>query len=97
MTEAENIVKKLKEIKPQLEREYFVKEMGIFGSVVRGEQTEKSDIDILFDFNRGMTFFKLVRLKEMLSNLFNKNVDIAIKTSLKPKIGKKILSEVVYI
>jgi len=93
----DEIIEKLKEIKPTLEKDYYVKEVGVFGSYVRDEQTESSDIDILIDYNRGMTLFTLVRLKDFLSDLFGKKVDIAFKKSLKPRIGKRILSEVIYV
>lgn len=37
----------LKKVKPEIMKRYKVKEIGIFGSYVRGEETEESDIDIL--------------------------------------------------
>ncbi len=97
MKEVEKIIKKLKEIKPELEQSYFIKEIGVFGSYVRNEQTEKSDIDILIDYNSGMTLFTVVDLQDFLEKIFNKKVDIAFKKSLKQRIGQHILSEVIYI
>lgn len=97
MKEIEKIIEKLKEIKPELEQSYFVKEIGVFGSYVRDEQTDNSDIDILIDYNRGMTLFTLVDLQDFLEKIFNKKVDIVFKTSLRPRIGKHILAEVIYI
>lgn len=93
----DEIIEKLKEIKPTLEKDYYIKEVGIFGSYVRDEQTESSDVDILIDYNRGMTLFTLVDLKDFLENIFKRKVDIAFKKSLKPRIGKMILSEVIYV
>jgi len=97
MKEVDKIIEKLKDLKPILENNYFIKEIGIFGSYVRDEQTENSDIDILIDYNRGMTLFEVVELQEYLENFLKKKVDIAFKKSLKPRIGKRILSEVIYI
>ncbi len=97
MQEADKIIQKLREVKPDLEKKYFVKEIGLFGSYIRDEQTENSDIDILIDYKSGITLFEIVNLKDFLENLFKKRVDIAFKKSLKPRIGKQILSEVVYI
>lgn len=97
MKEVEKIIEKLKEVKPELERSYFVKEIGVFGSYVRDEQTENSDIDILIDYNRGMTLFTISDLQDFLEKIFNKKVDIAFKRSLRPRIGQRILSEVIYI
>lgn len=97
MKEVEKIIEKLKEVKPELEKNYFVREIGIFGSYVRNEQTKNSDIDILIDYNRGMTLFDVADLEDFLQKLFGKKVDIAFKSSLRPRIGKRILSEVIYI
>lgn len=97
MTEVEKIIEKLKEIKPELEKSYFVREIGVFGSYVRNEQTENSDIDILIDYNKGMTLFDVVDLQNFLENMFKKKVDVVFKKSLRPRIGKRILSEVIYI
>ena len=97
MKEIEKIIQKLKEVKPELEKSYFVKEIGVFGSYVRDEQTDNSDIDILIDYNAGMTLFDIVDLENFLAVLFKKKIDIAFKKSLRPRIGKRILSEVIYI
>lgn len=97
MKEIEKIIEKLKEVKPVLEQDYFITEIGVFGSYARDEQTDTSDIDILIDNRRGMTLFTLVRLQDFLSSLFGKKVDIAFKKTLKPGIGKNIFSEVVYV
>lgn len=97
MREVDKIIEKLKELKPVLEKDYFVNEVGVFGSYVRNEQTENSDIDILMDFNDDMDLLKLAHLINWLSDIFEKKVDIANKKTLRPKIGKQILSEVIYI
>lgn len=95
-TEIERILEKIRQVKPEMEKDYFVIEIGVFGSYARGDQTESSDIDILVDFRRGMTLFKLVDFKDYLESLFEKNVDIVMKRALKPKLAKYILDEVIY-
>lgn len=97
MNDLDKIIKKLKELKPVLEDEYFVNEIGVFGSYVRNEQTENSDIDILIDFKDGMDLLKLAHLINWLCDVLQKKVDIANKKTLKPRIGKQILQEVIYI
>lgn len=97
MNELNNILEKLRELKPELENEYFVQEIGIFGSYVRNEQTLDSDIDLLIQFREGMDLFKLAHLIKWLGEIFGKKVDIANKKTLRPRIGKKILSEVIYV
>lgn len=97
MKNKNEILNTLKELKPILERDYNITEIGLFGSYLRGEQTERSDIDILLDHKSGLTFFKLIDLENLLNKTFNVKVDIAFKKYLKKKIGENILSEVVYV
>lgn len=97
MKDIDKIISKLKELKPNLEKDYNVTELGIFGSFVRNEQTSDSDIDILIDYKDGTSILTLGGLQYMLSELFNTKVDIVMKKTLKKRIGKQILSEVIYV
>ncbi len=97
MSKSEKIIKKLKEIKPQLEKEYGVSELGVFGSYIKNENTHNSDIDILISFKHSTTLFKFCALENFLSDFLKKKVDLVMKKSLKPNIGKQILKEVVYV
>lgn len=97
MKEVDKIIEKLKELKPELEKEYFVKEIGVFGSYVRNEQTKDSDIDILVEYAEVLSLFKVANLINYLESIFGKKVDVANKKALRPGIGKRILSEVIYI
>ncbi len=83
--------------KKELRENYGVKEIGIFGSFVRGEARKDSDIDILVEFERPIGFFKFLELEEYLSNLIGRKVDLVSKKALKPHIGKYIFEEVVTI
>ena len=99
-------MKTLKEIKTQLEtlkpllsERYGVETIGVFGSYSRGEQTKKSDIDILVTFREDAHpgFFKFLELEEFLANELGVKVDLVTKDALKPYIGKHILEEVVMV
>ena|SRR3990172_11425480 len=79
----------------ELRRDYGVREIGVFGSCVRNEATEGSDIDILVEFNRPVGFFKFLELEERLGELLGAKVDLVTKAALKPYIGRRILDEVV--
>ena len=83
--------------KPYLAERYGVLEMGVFGSYVRDEQHAVSDIDILVDLGEipRIDLFDLVNLERYLSDLLGGKVDVAIKSSLRKRIGKRILNEVV--
>jgi len=93
----EEIEKIVKEKKVVLTKQFKVKEIGIFGSIVRGEDEETSDVDILVEFKEPIGLFKFLELEEYLSELIGRKVDLVSKKALKPRIGKHILSEVAFL
>jgi len=84
---------KLKDALPTLKLKYHVDTLEIFGSFVRGEATEDSDLDLLVTFNEAPTLFKFVALENDLSDMLGVKVDLVMKENLKPRIGKRILAE----
>ncbi len=80
-----------------LKSRHKVKEIGIFGSCVKGKQRMKSDIDILVTFSKPVDFIEFLQLEEYLTALLGTKVDLVTKDALKPFIGKRILGEVVYV
>ncbi len=74
---------------------YKIREIGIFGSYVKNRQSKESDLDILVDFDEVPTLFDFVGLRDELSDILNIRVDLVMKSALKPRIGKRILEEVV--
>jgi predicted nucleotidyltransferase len=99
MKTLEEIKEILRQHKTELKEKYGVKEIGIFGSYVRGEQKKKSDIDILVEFYEDVEigFLKFIELENYLSELVGRKVDLVTKKALKPNIGRYILKEVVYV
>ena len=99
MNRLEILKNRLTEQKIYLENKFHVKKLGIFGSYVRGEETVTSDLDILIEFESAYRFGLLTfcHLENYLSDLLEVNVDLVMKDSLKPRIGQKILSEVIYL
>ena len=83
--------------KEELNRKYNVREIGVFGSYVRGEQKKASDVDILVEFEKPIGFFKFLEMEEHIGSILGMKVDLVTKNSLKPRIGKHILKEVVAI
>ena len=92
----DEIKRLLKKYEKEMEEKYGVRKIGVFGSYVRGDQKEGSDIDILVEFypEAEMDLIKFVELEEFLSNLLGIKVDLVMKSALKPRIGKRILKEV---
>jgi uncharacterized protein len=81
---------------PELRERYGVASLGVFGSYVCGEQRRRSDVDVLVEFERAPTLFQLVDMQNQLSGLVGAKVDLVLKRTLKPAIGKRIFAEVVY-
>jgi predicted nucleotidyltransferase len=88
-----NTLKKCENLKEQ----FKIKSLALFGSTVRNEATENSDLDFLVEFEGSPTFDKYMDLKFYLEDLFNKPVDLVIKEDLKPVIKEKIIKEAVYV
>ena len=86
----------LKRYKPFLAEQFKVKEIGIFGSYSRGEESEKSDVDILVDFYEPIGW-EFIDLKEFLEEILGRQVDLATPRALRPQLREKILEEVTYI
>lgn len=93
----EEVKQSLIQIKPLLQQAYQVTELGIFGSYARQEQTEASDVDVLIDYDQAPTLFKLIELRDYLSEVLEMKVDVVTKNGLKPRIRERVLSEVVYL
>lgn len=87
---------KLKEMRskivPVLQR-YDVKRAAIFGSFVRGEQKEDSDIDILVEFEGKKSLLDLAGLKIELEKTLGRKVDVLTYNSLHPLLKDRILQE----
>ena len=87
----------LREHLPDLQERYGVDSLGIFGSHVHNEQSKRSDLDVLVEFNRPIGLFGFVGLNDELSELLSIKVDLVMKSALRSRIGKRILEEVVQI
>ncbi len=87
---------KLQSFLPDLRQRYGVKSLGIFGSYLHGTQTRRSDLDLLVEFDEQvpLTLVGFVSLERELATYLNQRVDLVERDTLKPAIGKRILSEV---
>ena len=87
----------LRDQKPTLRQRFGVLEIGIFGSFVRGEQKDASDLDLLIDFEEPIGLIRYVGLQNYLSDKVGERVDLVTKSGLKPRIGEHLLREVIYV
>ncbi len=79
-------------------RAFGVRKLGLFGSFVRQEQNEKSDIDFLVEFEKDKkTFDNFIQLSFLLEDSLNRRIELVTTESLSPYIGTHILEEVEYV
>lgn len=84
----------LRETLPFLRERYKVDSIGIFGSFVRNEQREESDLDLLVSFRKPPSLLQFIELENYLSDLLGVRVDLVMKDTLKRRVGERILREV---
>jgi uncharacterized protein len=74
-----------------------VKSLAVFGSLVRGEATPASDIDVLVEFDRPVGLFEFIRLKLYLEELTGRSVDLVTPDAIRPAMRGNILNEAVHV
>jgi hypothetical protein len=77
----------------ELFRRYGVKNLAVFGSVVRGEARENSDVDILADVPLSVNFIDLMGVELYLCDLLGMNVDLIPRGEIRRELRERILSE----
>ncbi|MHC4442248.1 MAG: nucleotidyltransferase family protein [Planctomycetota bacterium] len=93
--ETEDILKKLRALKPTIVQRYKAKKIELFGSYTRQEQDENSDIDILVDFEDDADLFDFIGLGQFLEEELGQNVDVVPKRALRSEIRDAVLREAV--
>ena len=93
----EEILKILEETKKEIRQKYKGHIKGIFGSFVRREEKDSSDIDILVEFEEEADLFDFVGLALFLEEKLNRKVDIVPEKSLREELKGIILDEVIHI
>ena len=91
----EEILNRLQEHRDDI-RAYGVRRLGLFGSFVRGEQKQTSDLDFVVEFER-KSFDAYMDLKQYLEDLFDCRVDLVISDAIKPRLRQLILEEAAHV
>jgi uncharacterized protein len=95
MTEQDAIAARLRTALPKLRQRWQIRSLALFGSVVRGEARNDSDLDVLVEFDRPTDLFAFLGLKDELARLSGRGVDLVSRAALRPYIGRQILAEAV--
>lgn len=85
----------LSRMKPRLEEEFHIGNIGVFGSIAKGNYTDKSDVDILVDYKKTITLFRLAALTNFLEGILHRPVEIVSRSHIKSALKESILNEVV--
>ncbi|MBU1667549.1 nucleotidyltransferase domain-containing protein [bacterium] len=91
------IINQLRELKPILKERYGIEEFAIFGSVAKGLDTDKSDVDIAILKLNLKDAFALFEAKEFLTSMLKKPVDIGTYKSMKTFIKNRIKKDFIYV
>ena len=89
------VLQALKQKNAEMERQFGVKSLLLFGSVARDEATSASDVDLLVEFNRPVGYFGLFALQDYLEKLLGCSVDLGTPDSLKPYIRERVMGELI--
>ena len=96
MTGLASIKQTLIQLKPELTRKYYVNSIGLFGSVVRADFNDLSDIDIIVDFSKPIGI-EFIDLADFIESKLRKKVDLVSKNGIKAKYFLQIEPEIVYV
>ena len=94
----EEVLRKLSENLAEIQERFGIETLGIFGSVSRGEDTEASDVDVLYRFREGRGgMHDLVGLYEYLKEIFGREVDVISFDYISPLIEAKVRADSIVI
>ena len=96
MQDTVGILEQLRGMRHDLEEQYHVKRIGIFGSYAKKAQTDESDLDLVVEFSRPIGMLAFVHLKDLLSRRLNLRIDLVTPDGLHPLIRDQVMHEVVY-
>ena len=97
MNEHKIIKETLRNLEEEVRKRYRAEIVGLFGSYVRGEQKDTSDVDILVRFLEGATLFDFVGLADFLEEKLGIKVDIVPVDTIRKEIREQVMKEAVYL
>ena len=98
VVDKEQAVKIIHESRNELAETYGVRKIGLFGSIVRGEQTATSDIDIVVEIaSEKKKLHNFLSFRRYLEHRLGRSVDLGIESTVKPIVREAIAKEIVYV
>ena len=92
------VIRRFEKAAPTIYKKFGVQRLGVFGSFARGEQTRKSDVDVLVDFADGYATLKnFVGLADRLEALFKRKVDLITVEGVDKYIRPRVEAEVIWV
>jgi predicted nucleotidyltransferase len=95
--DSQEVLTKLRELKPTITARYKVREISLFGSFVREEQGVSSDIDLFAEFEDNADLFDLIGLALYLEEILQRPVDVVPKQALRAELRESVLHQAVTI
>jgi uncharacterized protein len=95
MNDTGNIIESLRSALPELQRQWPIGSLALFGSRVRADATPVSDLDVLVAFTRPVPLSSFLALEERLAAITGLRVDLVSEASLKPHMGRHIRAEAI--
>jgi hypothetical protein len=92
---ANDLLARLRELTPVATTSFKAKEIGLFGSFVRGDQGGDSDVDLLVEFQEGADLFDLIGLALYLEEELQRKVDVVSKRALREELREAVFQEVI--
>jgi uncharacterized protein len=94
---SQQALKIIAEHRDKLTRDFGIKSLALFGSVVRDEAIPASDVDLLVEFDRPVGLFHLSRTQHYLESILGvSKVDLVLRDSIKPALRERILQEAIH-
>ncbi len=97
MTNRQEVITQLRSLKERLKTQYNVKEIGIFGSVARGDEGPESDLDLIVEFGPGADLITYIGLWQFLEDIFGKKIDLVTRKGLRNDMKEKVMQDLVLV
>ena len=88
---------RLRSLKGELATHYDVREIGIFGSVARGDDDKKSDIDLFVEFGPSADLITYIGLWQYLEDIFGTPIDLVSKGGLRSDMRDAVMQDLVFV